>query len=58
MYLTDEFMDEMGTDLECPHNDTGMEPSSTVNRNGSVEMLLVCYDCGAYRPTGTYDSVL
>jgi hypothetical protein len=71
VYLTDEQMDEEGawwdalhqedltpSQAACEHKDTGEEPCGMVNRNGSVELHYVCYDCGLSRPTGRYDSIL
>lgn len=44
--------------IECPHENTSEELGGQVQRNGAVELYMVCHDCGATRPTGHYDSIL
>lgn len=56
-YLAEERRTEQ-QQAACPHEDTGEEPMGLVDRNGSVRMHLVCYECGASVPTRRYESIL
>lgn len=63
--LSDEFMDEMGANLDAQREGRGCEHDwdlgagqTQVMHNGAFEILDVCVRCGAERHTGTYDSVL
>lgn len=50
--------DEEYRQANCPHENVTMEMSPKVYRNGAVELIQVCEDCGLESHTGTYTSVL
>ncbi len=42
----------------CPHENYGDEPVGPISASGTVEIMQVCYDCGAQSRTGRFDSVM